>query len=82
MYQADLGGEAEALVPRLHVGVPLCPAQVSPSGTLELHGAWFGPTWTRLAATAAPGASSVQLQVRGRTIRELKVTLLQNHSPS
>eukprot|EP00887_Chlorella_sp_A99_P004850 scaffold4.g4850.t1 len=31
-------------------------------GTLELHGKLFTPTWTRLAATALAGASSLALQ--------------------
>ncbi|KAG1661973.1 hypothetical protein FOA52_007145 [Chlamydomonas sp. UWO 241] len=36
--------------------------QVKPGGQLDLHGAWFNPTWTRLAATAAAGQNWVTLK--------------------
>ncbi len=31
---------------------------------LDLHGALYGPTWTRLATTAYAGSDMLQLQVR------------------
>ncbi|KAG1679774.1 hypothetical protein FOA52_012685 [Chlamydomonas sp. UWO 241] len=36
--------------------------QVWSGGQLDLHGAWFNPTWTRLAATVAAGQNWVTLQ--------------------
>lgn len=38
------------------------PPQVFPSGQLDLHGKLYQPTWTRLAASAAPGNNWVSLQ--------------------
>ncbi len=41
-----------------------CPTahQVTPTGKLDVHGALYSPTWTRLAATAYPGQRWVQVQ--------------------
>ncbi|KAL6754041.1 hypothetical protein V8C86DRAFT_399941 [Haematococcus lacustris] len=44
-------------VPSFNMGI-----QVSRSGQLDLHGAYFNPTWTRLASTAAPGQNWVSLR--------------------
>lgn len=37
-------------------------AQVLKGGELDLHGAYFAPTWTRLAATVYPGNQRLYLQ--------------------
>lgn len=47
--------------------------QVLGAGQLDLHGAWFNPTWTRLATTAAAGQNWVSLQVCGCVCMQLSL---------
>lgn len=41
--------------------------RVRPGGTIQLHGALYTPTWTRLGASITPGSTQVTLKVSDPT---------------
>ena len=51
----------------MNIEQPLPPASVykgiyAPNGTVDIHGALYHPTWTRLAATVSGGAAELFVQ--------------------